>query len=122
MDAVYPSEGEQLTILAVIKQQYPMPKKYPKPYQSYDHWRVDEWFHRPDALYFHLEYGKHSGYSMPQADYFEWRWHAGKEVWLKVDRETREMTEITKEQFDLTRGSRMNAKGFLEWFKDGKWE
>ncbi|GAI69738.1 unnamed protein product, partial [marine sediment metagenome] len=46
----YPSEEEQLAIIAVTNQKYPTPKKYPKPRDSYDHWRVKSWFHRPDAL------------------------------------------------------------------------
>lgn len=118
----YPSEQEQLAILAVTDQKYPTPRKYPKPYQSYDHWRCNTWFHRPDALYIHLQYGKHYGHSMPQADYFEWRWHAKREVWLKVDRQSHEMTELTEEEFDIICGCRMTERGIMEWYKDGRWE
>lgn len=98
--SVRPAVEEQLQVLAILKRQYPIPKKTPKPYQSYHHWRIIDWYARPAVLYFHLEYGKHIGHSMIQADFFEWRWTPSRNVWLKVDRATREMTEITEEEFD----------------------
>jgi len=118
----YPSGEEQLAILAVTNQKYPTPKKYPKPRDSYDHWRVDSWFHRPDALYFHFEYGKHHRESMIEADYFGYRWGTKKEAFLKVDRQSHDMTELTKDEFDVICGSRMNERGIMEWYKDGEWK
>lgn len=117
----YPSVEEQRAILSVIQRKYPIPKKYPKPRDSYPHWRVDTLFHRPDAIYFHVEHGRHRSDSDIRSDFFAWRWTAQRQVWLKVDRQTREMTEITKEDFDLTRGCRVNDRGIVEWHKDGKW-
>ena len=118
----YPSTDEQLTILAITNREYPTPKKYPKPRDSYPHWRCHTWFHRPDALYFHLQYGKHHHESMIQADYFDYRWGTQKEAFLKVDRQSHDMTELTKEEFDIIRGSRMNERGIMEWHEDGEWK
>jgi len=118
----YPSTDEQLTILAITNQKYPTPKKYPKPRDSYDHWRCNAWFHRPDALYFHLQYGKHHHESMIQADFFTYTWATKKEAFLKVDRQSHDMTELTKEEFDIIRGSRMNERGIMEWYEDGEWK
>ena len=118
----YPSEAEQLAIMAVTDRNYPTPKKYPKPRDSYDHWRVDSWFHRPDALYFHFQYGRHHSDNYIQADYFGYKWGTKKEGFLKVDRESHDMTELTKEEFDIIRGSRMSERGIMEWYKDGEWK
>jgi len=118
----YPSTDEQLTILAVTNQRYPTPKKYPKPRDSYLHWTCNTWFHRPDALYFHLQYGKHHSESIIEADYFGYRWATQKEVFLKVDRQSHDMTELTKEEFDIIRGNRMTERGIMEWYKDGVWK
>ena len=118
----YPSTDEQLTIQAVTNQRYPTPKKYPKPRDSYLHWTCNTWFHRPDALYFHFQYGKHHSDNYIQADYFGYKWATQKEAFLKVDRQSHEMTELTKEEFDIIRGSRMNERGIMEWYKEGEWK
>ena len=117
VEDVYPSEGEQLAILSTIKRRYPMPKKSPKPYRSYDHWRISDWFHRKEACFFHLERGKHRANSMPEADFFSWDFTPENQVWLKVDRESHEMSEISKDDYDLTRGCRVNGRGIMEWAK-----
>lgn len=123
LNDTYPSEEEQLRIMAVTDRRCPTPKKkYPKPRDSYPHWTCHTWFHRPDALYFHFEYGKHHYESMIEADYFGYKWVIEKEAYLKVDRKELEMTEITKDEFDTIRGCRMNERGIMEWLKDGEWK
>lgn len=117
LEQIWPSSEEQLALLRVINREYPTPKKYPKPHKSYPHWRVNDWFPRTEACYFHLEYGKHGRDSMIEADYFSWKWSPSREAWLRVDRQTHEMSEISKEEYDLTRGSRMNERGIMEWAK-----
>ncbi len=117
LEHIWPSGEEQLALLRVINRKYPMPRKYPKPYKSYPHWRVDSWFPRADACYFHLEYGEHRGDSMIQADYFAWKWSPNREAWVQVNRQTHELVEISKDEYDLTRGSRMNERGIMEWAK-----
>jgi hypothetical protein len=32
------------------------------------------------------------------------------------------MTELAKEEFDIIRGSRMNERGIMEWYKEGEWK
>jgi len=122
LNDTYPSVEEQLAILVITNRKYPVPKKPPKPSKSYPHWTCNTWFHRPDAFYLHLQYGMHHYESLIQADYFDWKWAAQKEVYLKVDRTTREMTEMTKEDFDVTRGSRFTERGIIQFYKNGCWE
>lgn len=118
----YPDEDEQYRMQEILKRRYPLPKRAPKPRDSFNHWRITDWFHRPDAIYFHLEEGQHYRESMIEADYFGYKWGAKTHAYIKVDREELEMTEITKDDFDTTRGSRMNERGIMEWYKDGRWE
>ena len=122
LNDTYPSVEEQLAIQAVTNRKYPRPKKAPKPSDSYSHWACNSWFHRPDALYFHLQYGMHHSDNYIQADYFGYKWVTDKEAFVKVDRQSHDMTELTKEEFDITRGNRMTERGIMEWYKDGKWE
>jgi len=118
----YPSIEEQLRIKGITNSKYPTPKKSVKPSSSYDHWSCRDWFPRADALYFHFEYGRHHYESLIQADFFDYVWHTQREAYVKVDRKTLEMTELTKEEFDITRGSRMTDRGIMEWWKDDHWE
>lgn len=103
LSETWPSGEEQLRILGVIKRQYPMPRKFPKPHESYDHWRVEEWFPREKACYFRLEYGRHCSESDITCDWFSWKWVASRRAWIRIDRATLETTTITQKEFDSIR-------------------
>ena len=103
MEEIYPSELEQTQALSIINKFYHMPKKAPKPSQSYSHWQVADWYATKDFMYFKLEYGEHKADSMIQADYFAWVWHAETTLYQKIDRATKEINSSTEEEFNKSR-------------------
>ena len=103
MESVYPSEVEQIQALSIIKKFYKMPKKSPKPSQSYSHWRIADWYPTKDFLYFKLEYGQHKADSMIQADYFSWDWHAERTLYQKLNSATKEIYGSSEEEFNKSR-------------------
>lgn len=121
LNDTYPSIDEQNLMREILKRRFPLRDKPPKPKDSFNHWRFHEWFHRPDAIYFHLQEGQHYSDNMIEADYFGYKWVTKTDAFIKVDRKELEMTEITKDDFDTTRGSRMNERGIMEWYKNGRW-
>jgi hypothetical protein len=122
MSEAYPDSDEQFLMQEILKRRFPIPNKYPKPRDSFNHWRITDWFHRLDAIYFHLEEGQHHRESMIEADYFGYTWVAKTHAYIRVDRKELEMTDMTEDEFDITRGSRTNERGFVEWYKNGKWQ
>ena len=122
LNDTYPSTDEQYLMREILKRRYPIVDKAPKQSDSYNHWRTSDWFHRPDAIYFHLEEGQDYSDNYIQADYFGYKWVTKTHAYIKVDRKELEMTEITKDDFDTIRGCRMNERGIMEWLKDGKWQ
>ena len=121
LNDTYPSTDEQYLMRGILKRRFPL-REAVKPKDSFNHWRINDWFHRPDAMYFHLEEGQHYSDNYIQADYFGYKWVAKTHAYIKVDRKELEMTEISKDDFDTIRGSRMNERGIMEWLKDGEWK
>jgi hypothetical protein len=117
----YPDSDEQFLMIEILKRRYPLLNRAPKPKDSYNHWRIADWFHRMDAIYFHLEEGQHYRESMIEADYFGYKWVTKTHAYIKIDRKELEMTEIDKDGYDIARGSRMNERGIIEFYKDGEW-
>jgi len=76
------------------------------------------WFADADYLYFEL--AKENKYieSMPQADFYAERAYYTNTVYLKVNRETLEITEMTEEEMRQTRGWWTDERGIMHWIEN----
>jgi hypothetical protein len=106
-EAIYPSVAEQEAVLKTVKRRYRIRYDVKPSDTNLSFWRVTDWYAKQEAFYLHLERGSYHYYSLIQADYREYRFITTADVFLKIDRATRTITEITEEAFKTERASQL---------------